>query len=109
MVIAMNVRTTKGSPHALFEQPGFIDPIANGAEYAQALVLMGELIEDYEANHLLVDILSHSIEAWEDSSDEFARFNVAPRFLTTARGSSHRARSIASPQASHATSHPAPR
>lgn len=77
-MIAMNVRTTKGNLHALFEQPGFVDPIANGAEYAQALALMGELIEDYKANHLFVDILSHSIEAWEDSSDEFARFSVAP-------------------------------
>jgi hypothetical protein len=103
------VRVLWGSPRALCEQPGFIEPIANGAEYAQALVLMGELIEDYEANHLLVDILSHSIEAWEDSSDEFARFNVAPRIPATARGSPHKAQSTSSPQASHATSHLAPR
>ena len=106
---AMNVMTIKGKVDALFEQPGFIDPIANGLEYAQALALRGELIEDYKANHLLVDILSHSIETWEDASHGYGRFNAVPRFPTTARGSSHRARSIASPQASHATSHLAPR
>lgn len=105
----MNVRTTKGNPRALFEQPGFIDPIANGAEYAQALALIGELVEDYEANHLLVDILSHSIETWEDASDEFAVFSIALRYPTTARGSSHRARSISLPQGSHAMSRQAPR
>jgi HTH-type transcriptional regulator/antitoxin HigA len=37
---------------------------------------MDELVEDYEANRPLFEILARSIESWENESDEFAAFNA---------------------------------
>ncbi|MDQ2077436.1 type II toxin-antitoxin system HigA family antitoxin [Marinimicrobium sp. ABcell2] len=50
--------------------------ISNQDDYEKALAMMDELIEDYDANKALVDILSLSIERWEEQSDEFADFNA---------------------------------
>ncbi|MDQ2077491.1 type II toxin-antitoxin system HigA family antitoxin [Marinimicrobium sp. ABcell2] len=51
--------------------------ISNQGDYEQALALMDELMEDYDTNKALVDILSLSIERWEERSDEFTGFNAA--------------------------------
>jgi len=37
---------------------------------------MDDLIENYEVNRPLIEVLARSIERWEDSSDEFAAFNA---------------------------------
>ena len=60
---------------ALFEKAGFIGHIQNQHDYEQALALMDELIEDYDRNRALIEVLSNSIERWEASADEFAEFN----------------------------------
>ncbi len=53
----------------------FIGRIHNEAEYEQALELMDELIEDYDKYLPLIEILSASIEKWEDESEYFSEFN----------------------------------
>jgi HTH-type transcriptional regulator/antitoxin HigA len=75
-MIKMGFETIKNKAHALFEEAGYIAHIANETDYTQALALMDELIEDYDANGPLIEILAHSIETWEDESDEFAEFNA---------------------------------
>jgi HTH-type transcriptional regulator/antitoxin HigA len=60
---------------ALFEKAGFIGRIQDQTDYEQALALMDELIEDYDRNRPLIEVLSNSIERWEASADEFAEFN----------------------------------
>ena len=75
-VIEMGFEAIKHKAHALFEEAGYIAHIENDVEYAQAFALMDELIEDYEANGPLIEILAHSIEIWEDESEEFAEFNA---------------------------------
>jgi HTH-type transcriptional regulator / antitoxin HigA len=72
----MGFETVKSKAHALFEEAGYIAHIANEADYAKALALMDELFEDYEANRLLIEVLAHAIETWEDEADEFAEFNA---------------------------------
>jgi HTH-type transcriptional regulator/antitoxin HigA len=72
----MGFETIKDKANALFEEASFIAHIANEAEYAQALALMDELVEDYEHNGPLIEILAHAIQNWEDESDEFAEFNA---------------------------------
>ncbi len=52
-----------------------IESISNEADYAQALALMDELIEDYDNQKPLIDMLSASIARWEDKSPEFKSFN----------------------------------
>jgi len=60
---------------ALFEQAGYIAHIQNQSDYDKALSLMDELIEEYDRNRSLIEVLSNSIERWEASADEFAAFN----------------------------------
>lgn len=53
----------------------FITQIHDQSDYDRALALMDELVDDYDANKLLIDLLSVSIERWEDHAEEFADFN----------------------------------
>ena len=59
----------------LFNQAPFISRISNEADYAQALALMDELMEEYDNQKPLIDMLSASIARWEDTSPEFKSFN----------------------------------
>ena len=58
-----------------FSEAGFVGRIHNETEYGQALELMDELIEDYDKYLPLIEVLSASIEKWEDESDQFSGFN----------------------------------
>lgn len=61
--------------NALFEEAHFIAEIKNKKDYTEALNIMDELVEDYDANRLLIEILSITIEKWENSAREFKDFN----------------------------------
>ena len=65
----------KEKAHELFEQAHFINQIDNEDDYTEALALMDDLIDDYDDNKPLIDILSLSIEKWEDQSEYFSEFN----------------------------------
>jgi HTH-type transcriptional regulator/antitoxin HigA len=71
----MNFADLKAQARALFDQAGFIIEIKNEDDYENALLLMDELIEDYDKNRGLIEVLSHSIEKWENISPEFTTFN----------------------------------
>ncbi|MCW7556248.1 helix-turn-helix domain-containing protein [Endozoicomonas gorgoniicola] len=58
-----------------FSEASFVGHIHNEAEYEQALELMDELIEDYDQYLPLIEVLSASIEKWEDGSEQFSEFN----------------------------------
>src|SRR3990167_6917580 len=62
----MRVEAIKRKAHSLFDSAPFLAHIHNQDDYEQALALMDNLIE----------ILSVSIERWEDSADEFSNFNA---------------------------------
>lgn len=55
----------------------FVAHIETQDDYERALELMDQLVDDYEANRLLIEILSGSIERWEDQASEFSVFNAA--------------------------------
>ena len=59
----------------LFSEAGYISEIQGDTDYQQALKLMEELIEDYDKQRPLIEILSASIERWENTADEFSEFN----------------------------------
>lgn len=61
---------------ALAQVP-FITQINSQEDYDRALALMDELVDDYDTNKVLIELLSTSIERWEDRADEFAEFNKA--------------------------------
>lgn len=75
----MGFAAIKKKAHALLDQASFISHIKNDAEHRLALTLMEELIEDYDYNRLLIEILSPSIERWENESKLFHQFNIAIR------------------------------
>ncbi|MBE0486071.1 transcriptional regulator [Marinobacter sp.] len=60
---------------ALAQVP-FVAHIEVQDDYEQALELMDQLVDDYDANRLLIEILAVSIERWEDQSAEFSDFNA---------------------------------
>ncbi|QSO22405.1 hypothetical protein JZM63_18925 [Aeromonas caviae] len=59
---------------ALAQVP-YIAHITNRDDYERALELMDELVDDYDTNKQLIELLATSIERWEDGADEFADFN----------------------------------
>lgn len=61
---------------ALGELP-FLAHIETQDDYENALAMMDALIEDYDANKPLIEILASSIERWEDQAVEFKDFNAA--------------------------------
>ncbi len=71
----MNFAQLKTQATDLFSEASFIHHIDNDADYEQALALMDELIEDYDQYKPLIELLSISIEKWENQAPEFAEFN----------------------------------
>ena len=61
---------------ALAQVP-YIAHITNQDDYERAIELMNELVDDYDTNKQLIELLATSIERWEDGADEFADFNKA--------------------------------
>lgn len=71
----MSYAALKKNAQQLSEQASFIVEITNDEEYAQALSLMDEVVDDYDNNLVLIELLSVSIDRWESSSPEFTQFN----------------------------------
>lgn len=71
----MSFLQVKEQALTLFNSTSFLVHIHNDAEYEQALAFMEELIEEYERYEPLIELLSASIERWENHSSEFTEFN----------------------------------
>lgn len=71
----MGYAMLKKKAHILFEGAYFISHINNTNDYEKALTLMDELIEEYDYNRALIEVLSATIERWENESEEFSDFN----------------------------------
>ena len=61
---------------ALAQVP-FVAHIETQNDYERALELMDQLVDDYDANRLLIEVPAVSIERWEDQAAEFSDFNAA--------------------------------
>lgn len=66
----------KEKAHALFEAAPFVVHIRSASEYQQAKALMEDLFEDYDRNRELIDVLTATIDQWEETSQEFSEFNA---------------------------------
>ena len=71
----MSFLQVKEQALTLFNSASFLVHIHNDAEYEQSLAFMEELIEEYERYEPLIELLSASIERWENHSSEFTEFN----------------------------------
>lgn len=71
----MNIQHATKLAQQLQREMPFAEGIHSPEEHAQALRLMDELIEDYDKNQILIDLLWPKIEAYEESAAEFEAFN----------------------------------
>ena len=71
----MKFSTVKKKAQSLFKEASYLQQIKTTGEYEQALALMDELVEDYENQKPLIELLASSIERWENSATEFKQFN----------------------------------
>ncbi len=71
----MSFSALKKTAQRLSEQASFVVEIVDEDEYEQALALMDELIDDYDNQQVLIELLSTSIERWENTGVDFAAFN----------------------------------
>ncbi|EKQ3596321.1 helix-turn-helix domain-containing protein [Vibrio parahaemolyticus] len=73
----MNIARMKEFSNQMVEVMPWINGISTSEEYNELLKLMDELVEDYEDNHVLIDLLFPIIEKYESEADEFQEFNKA--------------------------------
>ena len=71
----MSYAALKKTAQRLSDQASFVVEITDDDEYEQALALMDELIDDYDNHLVLIELLSQSIDRWENDSPAFAAFN----------------------------------
>ena len=71
----MGFTVIKDKARELFDEASYLSHIKSDAEYQQALALMSELVDDYDNQKALIEILSVSIEQWESTAPEFTQFN----------------------------------
>ena len=71
----MSFLQVKEQARSLFSNASFLVHISNNEEYEQALSFMEELIEEYDLYEPLIELLSASIERWENNAPDFAEFN----------------------------------
>lgn len=74
-IVRADVTALKKSAKVLNDRAGYLIEITNEDEYEKALALMDVIIEDYDNQQILFELLSNSIERWEESSLEFTDFN----------------------------------
>lgn len=66
----------KEQANALFKSARYLHEISTDAEYRDALAFIEELMdEDNDENDGLIDLLSSTIERWENEAPEFDDFN----------------------------------
>ncbi|HFQ5196400.1 TPA: type II toxin-antitoxin system HigA family antitoxin [Vibrio vulnificus] len=71
----MNIARMKEFSNQMIEVMPWINGISTSDEYDQLIELMNELVEDYEGNHVLIDLLFPVIERYESEAEEFNEFN----------------------------------
>lgn len=79
----MNLQRIEQNISHIVSEASFIFKINNDTEHEQALLLMEQLIEDYEQHEPLIDLLCISIEKYEDSAVEFKAFNASLNNITS--------------------------
>lgn len=71
----MNFNAIKSKAVDFFNEAKFISHIESDEDYSNALKLMDEVIDNYETYRPLIDVLSLSIERWENEAEYFSEFN----------------------------------
>jgi len=73
----MNIQHITQLAHELQSEMPFIAGIHSLEDHQEALALMDELVNDYDANLLLIDVLWAKIYVYEEEAPEFQDFNAS--------------------------------
>ncbi|EYU16182.1 MULTISPECIES: helix-turn-helix domain-containing protein [Photorhabdus] len=79
----INFSVVQVRARALFSEIPWLSYIDTSEQYKEALDLIDELFKDYDNNKGLIDILTTTIERYEDTAPEFAEFNQAIENIPT--------------------------
>ncbi len=71
----MNLEQIEKSLNAINGEASFIFSIQNKAEHRKALELIELLLGNNETHEILIDLLCHSVEKYENYAPEFSEFN----------------------------------
>ncbi|MBS9428982.1 helix-turn-helix domain-containing protein [Photorhabdus akhurstii] len=79
----INFAVVQERASALFSEIPWLTYIDTSEQYKEALDLIDELFKDYDNNKGLIEILTTTIERYEDTAPEFAEFNRAIENIPT--------------------------
>lgn len=72
---AMNIQAMKSLSDEMTNVMPWLQGITSDEQYHELLALVEELIEDYDENQVLINLLFPVIESYEENAETFAEFN----------------------------------
>ncbi|MDX3774528.1 helix-turn-helix domain-containing protein [Chromatiaceae bacterium AAb-1] len=71
----LNVQAMKSLSNQIVQVMPWVRGITSDEQYHELITLMDELVEDYDANQVLIDMLFPVIEEYEETAERFKAFN----------------------------------
>ncbi|HAV1574514.1 TPA: transcriptional regulator [Vibrio parahaemolyticus] len=72
----MNIQALKTLSNEIHTAMPWLQGIRDHEQYLELMELMDTLVEDYEENHVLIDLLFPVLERYEEESEHFQEFNA---------------------------------
>ena len=71
----LDVQAMKSLAQQITQAMPWVQGIDSDQQYDELLALMDELVEDYDANHVLIDLLFPVLQEYEETAERFKTFN----------------------------------
>ncbi|PKM19528.1 MAG: transcriptional regulator [Gammaproteobacteria bacterium HGW-Gammaproteobacteria-15] len=71
----LDVQAMKSLSQQITQVMPWVHGIDSAQQYDELLALMDELVEDYDANQLLIDLLFPVLQDYEETAERFKAFN----------------------------------
>ncbi|MCC5827523.1 helix-turn-helix domain-containing protein [Alkalimonas sp.] len=71
----LDVQAMKSLAQQITQVMPWVQGIDSDQQYDELLALMDELVEDYDANQVLIDLLFPVLQEYEESAERFKAFN----------------------------------
>lgn len=71
----LDIRSLQQTANTVVKEMPWLNGISTKNEYNQLIEVMGELVEDYDTNRVLIDLMFPVIEKYEKNSEQFKAFN----------------------------------
>ena len=71
----LDVQAMKSLSQQITQVMPWVQGINSDQQYDELLALMDELVEDYDTNQLLIDLLFPALQDYEETAERFKAFN----------------------------------